>query len=267
MTNIFSFICKRNDYGYLTFFNSFSFSNFDLQIRKTDIAEFLPWIVIPVLFRLFIGTHNLVPTMSMMPTIDIGDIVYVNKLAYLFDSPQRGDIITFDKPTYLVKRVVGIPGDKLSVKDGLVYINGEQLPVVKTRSQKLERGGFESLTSRAFTIPVTETALNGKQYQIFYSHRAKGEQGTEAHKINLAHIMYLANFDEITIPDGKYFAMGDNRMFSSDSRKFGLVDESEIVGRVSTVILNLNAFKAIFKAIFTDEPTDNLFLFKNIAAS
>ena len=267
MTNIFRFICKRNDYGYLTFFNSFSFSNFDFQIRKNDIAELLPWIVIPVLFRLFIGTHNLVPTMSMMPTIDEYDLIYVNKIVYKFKSPVRGDIITFDKDKYLVKRIVGMPGDKLSVKNGLVYINGERLPVVETTSPKLEHGGFESLTRRAFTIPVTETALNGRKYQIFYSHEAKGEPGTEAHTNSLVHIAYLANYDEITIPDGKYFAMGDNRMFSSDSRVFGLVDESEIVGRVSTVILNLTAFKEIFKAIFTDEPTDNLFLLKNIAAS
>ena len=255
MMNILNFICKRNEYGYVTFFNTFSLSRSDFYLSKGDLKTVALWVIIPV------------PTMSMMPTIDEGDIVYVNKLAFLFSSPKRGDIITFDKQTYLVKRIVGIPGDKLSVKAGLVYINGERLPVVKTRSPKLEHGGFGSLTARAEPIPVIETNLDGLSYQIFFSAQAKGDKGSETYIENYATIHYLTEYEEVTIPDGKYFVLGDNRMFSSDSRKFGFVDESEIVGRVSTVIINLNAFKEMVKAILTNEPTDNLFLFKNISAS
>ena len=159
-----------------------------------------------------------------------------------------------------------MPGDKLFVKNGLVFINGKQLPVVRTSSLKLENGGFESLTKRATPIPLKETNPDGRSYSVFYSVEAKGEKGTETYNNNVMRINYLANFEEITIPENKYFVMGDNRMFSADSRVFGLVDESELVGRVSTILLNINAFEEIFIAAFTDAPTDNLFLMKDISS-
>lgn len=260
MMNFFSFICYRDFFGDLVLLNRY-------KIDSTGFLQVCVLIIGMIVVYGFVGKANFVPTMSMMPTIDEGDVVYVNKFVYVFDSPERGDIVTFDKDKYLVKRVVGMPGDKIFVKNGLVFINGKQLPVVRTSSLKLENGGFDSLTKRATPIPLTETTPDGRSYSIFYSTEAKGEKGTEAYNNNVMRINYLANFKEITIPENKYFVMGDNRMFSADSRVFGLVDESEIVGRVSTILFNLNAFAEIFIATFTDVPTDNLFLLKDVTAN
>ena len=259
MMNFFSFICYRDFFGDLIFLNRF-------KIDITDTVKIFVFIIGGSVVFGYVGKPNLVPTMSMMPTIDEGDFVYVNKIAYAFSSPDRGDIVTFNKNKYLVKRIVGMPGDKLRVKDGLVFVNGKQLHVDLTTSIKLENGGFKSLTQKATPIPLTETNPEGRSYTIFYSSEAKGEKGSETYNNNVLQINYLAKFEEITIPENKYFVMGDNRMFSGDSRAFGLVDESEIVGRVSTVLFNLNAITEIFTATFSDAPTDNLFLFKNISA-
>ncbi len=106
MKNILRCICKKNDYGYLTFFNIFSLSGMDSYFVKSYLRALIPSFFI-ALFMIFIGKPNLVPSMSMMPTIDELDFVYVNKIVYEISSPKRGDIITFDKDKYYVKRVIG----------------------------------------------------------------------------------------------------------------------------------------------------------------
>ncbi len=112
------------------------------------------------------------------------------------------------------EHAIGMPGDTLSVKQGLVYINGERLSVAISDSPKLNHGYFETLTVRAAPTPVLETNPDGLQYSIFYSAKAKGEKGSDRYKNNLLRINYWANYEAITIPEGKYFVMGDNRMFS-----------------------------------------------------
>lgn len=91
-------------------------------------------IALAVLIKTFLVDTRAIPTGSMVPTIEVGDKVILWRLAYAFDSqPQRGDIVVFSPPAELneksdlIKRVIGLPGDTLEIKDGYVYINGEQL--------------------------------------------------------------------------------------------------------------------------------------------
>jgi signal peptidase I len=138
-----------------------------------------------LLIKVFLFQAFFIPSESMVPTLEVGDRVLVNKLAYSIGDVERGDIIVFDKPDSLpdtgidefIKRVVGVAGDTLVSRDGVVFVNGE---------------------------PLDESYL---------------PEGTPTDGL-----------DEITIPEGYVFVMGDNRTNSQDSRVFGPVPVDDIVG-------------------------------------
>lgn len=192
---------------------------------------------------------NDVPTGSMQPTIFIGDRIFVNKLAYGFkfpyttwhlakwSGPKRGEVVIFYSPqdgTRLVKRVIGIPGDRIAYRDGFVYLNGEKLPVTPFH-------------------PPADYKLPEDQYKnyLFY----KEQVGDDSHVIALLTntAMYARqdvagnpvpppprNMEERTVPDGHYFVMGDNRDNSNDSRFIGTVPREQILGRANRVIFSLD---------------------------
>ncbi len=180
------------------------------------IREYGMLIVIAILLasfvRAFIGQAYWIPSESMVPTLKVGDRVIVSRISYKIGDPDRGDIVVFQNPgfidrgrrdpisrigrnafellgigqpkeKYYIKRAIGLPGDKLSIHDNAVYING-----IKLREPWLQKD--------------VSTADNG-------------EFGGK----------------EITIPKDQYFMMGDNRDYSADSRVFGLVKRSAMVGR------------------------------------
>lgn len=173
-----------------------------------------------VFFRTAIADWNYVPSTSMEPTIYPGDVLVVNKMAYgpaipftrsrlfSYSQPQRGDIITFF-PSHtdqcLVKRVIGVPGDTLEFRDQAFWINGK--PVLVETADKHYR---EQLPGHSHLLS-TDTSLGKEPLH-----------GT------------------LVIPQGKLFVMGDNRNNSFDSRYWGLVDQSQVVGKVAAVGLNLS---------------------------
>lgn len=201
--------------------------------KKTFFKEariFLLMLLVISSLRSALADWNDVPTGSMKPTIQEGDRVVVNKLAYdlkvpfttyeitKWDDPKRGDIVVFFSPAdgvRLVKRVVGLPGDKVAMKDNVVIINGS--PV--------EMGGV---------------ALYGKTEQgVTYV----GDEilGTKKHKVMLSPMIPAArSFDAITVPPGAYFVLGDNRDNSNDSRYIGFIDRQRIVGRATAVAFSLD---------------------------
>jgi len=178
---------------------------------------------------------NWVPSGSMRPTILEGELVFINKLAYdlkvpfttrhlaEWSSPQRGDIAVFFSPldgTRLVKRVIGLPGDRIALHANRLTINGQ--PVAWHDADN---------TWRNYATPLEKHAATVNNETI----------GTVVHPImQLAGQPARRDLEEIAIPAGKYFMMGDNRDVSFDSRYFGFVPREQIVGRADTVVLSFD---------------------------
>lgn len=167
--------------------------------KKNDVIEWAKAlgiaVLIAVLVRAFIFTNYVVEGESMMPTLQNGNRLIVNKIDYDFGKPHRFDVIIFHatKTADYVKRVIGLPGDTIQYKNDVLYVNGKPVkePYLKPYKSKLPPG--EELTND-FTLKK----LTGKT----------------------------------KVPPGKLWVMGDNRQVSEDSRYFGFVDESKIVGKV-----------------------------------
>lgn len=187
---------------------------------------FIIFILAMSVFRSVIADWNSVPTGSMQPTIVEGDRILVNKMAYDLRlpfshvslwhraDPKRGDIIIFDSEQAdkrLVKRVIGIPGDTLGLNNNRIMLNDR--PVT-----------YRLLENSAMWLNLEEN-LPGMRHRI---------------RIHRDSIPYYANFNELTVPEGYYLVLGDNRDRSADSRMIGLVPRNEIVGRSKRVILSLN---------------------------
>lgn len=103
------------------------------EFIKETVSIVVIAFILAMILRTFVIEGRIIPTGSMLPTIQLGNRVMVNKFIYYFKEPQRGDIIVFDPPDILnsnldyIKRVIGLPGDTVEVKNGQVYINGHQL--------------------------------------------------------------------------------------------------------------------------------------------
>jgi signal peptidase I len=171
----------------------------------------------------------------MKPTILEGDRILANKLAYdlkvpytnlhiaSWDDPKRGDIVVFNSPKdgkCLVKRVVGIPGDIVAMRNNQLSINGEVL-----RYDPFDLEGLEPSTSSSDSIQkIYIEDLNGHKYKAMVMLSQPSIQ----------------SFAPVTVPEGHYFMMGDNRDNSADSRYFGFVDRKEILGRATAIVISLD---------------------------
>ena len=183
-------------------------------------------------FRSAVADWNDVPTGSMKPTILEGDRIFVNKLAYdlkvpftryrvaAWGDPERGDIVVLDSPRdekRLVKRVIGLPGDRIALYSNRLMINGEAVPY--------------------------ETA-SGTHFQEWWeggSHLFVEALGEAHHAVQFdPNVGFYSNFSEVVVPRGKYFVMGDNRDQSLDSRVFGFVERGRILGRAQAVVASLD---------------------------
>jgi signal peptidase I len=191
-----------------------------------DNGAFIVFLLLMFVFRSVIADWNSVPTGSMKPTILEGDRILVNKMAYdirvpfthisLFKlaNPERGDVIIFDSKVSdkrLVKRVIGVPGDTISMMNNRLTLNGKSLP-------------YHIKQSYQDQMDVVEN-LKGINHEIRLHLRANPS---------------YSSFDPITVPDNFYLVLGDNRDNSADSRVIGLVPRSEIVGRSREVVMSLN---------------------------
>lgn len=192
------------------------------------------FMVLMVLFRSSVADWYVVPTGSMKPNILEGDRVFVNKMAYdlrvpfthlslqALHQPKRGEIIVLDSPAEpkrLIKRVIGIPGDVIALRDNRLYVNGRFAAYRPQPSQPIA----EVWSDETSKLVIKEQTLQ-KSYPI-----AIESPSTVA-----------ANFGPVKVPAGQYFVMGDNRDNSGDSRYFGFVPRDHILGRASHVVLSLN---------------------------
>jgi signal peptidase I len=155
-----------------------------------------------------------IPTVSMSPSLNAGDYLLVSKFAYNAHDPQRGDIIVFHVPALgdgaYVKRIVGLPGERIQMRNGIVFING--VPAQQRRvADFLETDDFGAVQH----VPQFAETLPGGRIDLIL------DRGASA----------FDNTDEVAVPPGSYFVLGDNRDNSDDSRGTeGFVARAQIVG-------------------------------------
>lgn len=205
-----------------------------LHIIRNNVL-FFTLIIAIVAFRSSIADWNTIPSESMLPNLQVGDRVYVNKLAYdlrlpltgislvHFDTPKMGDVVVFDSEKAgkkLIKRVIGLPGDKIALRQNQLWVNGES-------------AHYESLALKqssehpALTDSLFHESL--REHQSLIRIEARGVATP------------YASFGPIQVPPGHIFVMGDNRQNSADSRVYGFVPQQEIRGRATHVILSLDS--------------------------
>lgn len=184
--------------------------------------SFFPIILLVLVIRSFIAEPFRIPSASMLPTLHIGDFILVNKFSYgirlpvinskIVDTgePERGDVVVFRFPQNphvdYIKRVIGLPGDRVGYFDKTIYINGEPVP----QQPKIKTADLNGVPDR---IELRHEQLGDVEHDILHDPKRRLIEG------------------ETVVPPGHYFVMGDNRDNSNDSRFWGTVPEQNLVGK------------------------------------
>lgn len=211
-------------------------------------AGLFPVILLVFVVRSFVVEPFRIPSGSMLPTLESGDFIAVNKYEYGIrfpvinkkitegSKPKAGDVIVFDHPlnpgTDLIKRIVGLPGDHVSYRGKKLFINGTEQP----------QAGSGDYIDRELMLTYEEKTetLAGVEHRILLDSRAP--DATSPLSPATTHpgaIEYTDEGFETTVPEGHYFVMGDNRDNSDDGRYWGFVPEENIVGRAFFIWLNI----------------------------
>ena len=232
-----------------------------LKKLALDIWDFIKVVVIAValaaIIRGYLVEPYRIPSGSMMPTLLVGDFLFVNKMAYNTkvpftdtylrqSAPKRGDIVVFKQanselpgsffgfgPTYLIKRVVALPGDKVAYINKKLYVNN--------------------------AIPQLEK-IDDYTYETTYGHTIKAERWVQQtagfkHDILLTPAAIGQNVAAQTVPEGRYVVMGDNRDNSKDARywqypRWGFVSQEDLMGRAEVVLFSLKGFNLNWHRFF-----------------
>lgn len=229
-----------------------------MQKKKTggllDTLKTVFWaIVIALMVRTFAFEPFNIPSGSMIPTLLVGDYLFVSKFSYgyskhsmpfslpvipgrvLESEPERGDVVVFKLPSDTtqdyIKRVIGLPGDTVQVTDGRLYINNKLIERERIEDYILTDG-----SGRSAAVPqYIETLPNGRVHRIL---ELFGDQGPSD------------NTEAFTVPEGHYFMMGDNRDNSADSRafpsRFRFVPIENLVGRAEFLFYSKDSSQPIY---------------------
>lgn len=182
-----------------------------------------------------------IPSGSMIPTLNIGDFILVNKFSYgfkvpysdmytdpiyvtQFESPKRYDVVVFKYPPEpginFIKRVIGLPGDEIEMINKVVYLNGQQV------NATADSGPATSVFAKSFDdIQVNFYKFKNDQVDFYFQNSVKETQADTIPKFK--------------VPEGHYFVMGDNRDFSADSRYWGFVPKENIKGKALLVWMSM----------------------------
>ncbi len=211
-------------------------TNTEQELKLPLVVEyaksFFPVFLIVLILRSFIVEPFKIPSASMMPTLLIGDFILVNKFEYGLrlpvlhtkfienETPARGDIVVFrypeDPSIPFIKRIVGVPGDKIEYKDKILYVNGERVEQVDNGRYHARGAGIsmDGISLRSELLPEEVT-----------------------HDILVDDERMSQNVTAI-VPDGHYFVLGDNRDNSKDSRFWGFVPDSNLMGKAFMIWMN-----------------------------
>lgn len=212
----------------LLWFAKYRTSEADEPIVVEYSKSFFPVLLLVLVLRSFLVEPFQIPSGSMLPTLQVGDFILVNKFAYgirlpvvdykIIDvgNPKRGDVMVFRYPVNpkvnYIKRVIGLPGDKITYKNKILYVNG---------------------------VKANQTFVSEKWFP--HSELLREQLGDVSHSV-YHDVASPATDVEVVVPANKYFMMGDNRDNSSDSRVWGFVPETNIVGKAFAVWLHWDTF-------------------------
>lgn len=205
-----------------------------LEINQESVPveyakSFFPILLLVLIMRSFLFEPFQIPSGSMIPTLQVGDFIVVNKYAYglrlpvigtkIMDigEPKRGDVMVFippHDPNYFIKRVVGLPGDHVRYEDKVIYINGEAV----------EQKFVAFLRRRIPAVIYLEEQLGEVKHDIYTAPTPRYMDSE-----------YWMQPEGRIVPEGYYYMMGDNRDNSDDSRRWGPVPEENIVGKAVAI--------------------------------
>ncbi|MCL7944294.1 signal peptidase I [Marinobacter sp. ATCH36] len=193
--------------------------------------SFFPVLAVVLVLRSFLVEPFQIPSGSMLPTLEVGDFILVNKFAYGLrlpvagtkilevDDPERGDVIVFRYPedgsTNYIKRVVGMPGDRVRYQDRELFINGEKVD--------------SRFVARLPPVELKREQLGDVEHDIFLTLGRTGRSGE----------------GEWLVPEGEYFVMGDNRDNSNDSRYWGTVPDELVVGKAFAIWMHWQSLTSL----------------------
>ncbi|HZV66205.1 MAG TPA: signal peptidase I [Telluria sp.] len=217
-------------------------------------GSFFPVIALVFFLRSFLYEPFKIPSSSMVPTLLVGDLILVNKFTYgirlpvlnkkIIDvgDPQRGDVMVFKYPKDMsqdyIKRVIGVPGDKITYENKRLTVNGQAVDYtpmddyLEDESLKYDKQFMEKLPN----VPHRILVRDGKRAV---------DLATVDNFPNRDACVYAYEKFTCTVPEGNYFMMGDNRDNSADSRYWGFVPNQNIVGKAFFVWMNLGNLKRI----------------------
>ena len=215
-------------------------------VHEITIFDFMkslfPVLLIVFLIRAFLFSPYVVPSGSLEPTVVPGDFLLVSKFSYglrlpvwhttimQFENPKRGDIVVFHWPVnpnvYLIKRVIGLPGDRISYINRVLTINGKKMPQTFIADSL-----YGDANDTKWSVMKMQENLGGTKHFIYL---CKSDDMTCPGHTSL-------NFHNLVVPKGEYFMMGDNRDDSDDSRYWGFVPETDLVGKADFIWLSWNS--------------------------
>lgn len=230
--------------------------------KKGVVREYLEALLTAVLLAFFIRSFVIepfkIPSKSMVPTLLVGDHIFVNKFVYglripltkkwliHFSEPKYGDVIVFiypqDEKLDFIKRVIGLPGDAIRLHDGVLYVNDVIVTV-----QDIPVLGIDPHNNRQLVVSPAEAADIPRSFRAL-----PFSQGFEEYKVGMENLIgydhfiqrsrLMPNNDEIdlVVPPDHYFVMGDNRDQSADSRVWGFVPRENLKGRAMFIWLSLD---------------------------
>lgn len=181
--------------------------------------------LIVLVLRSFVVEPYRIPSGSMLPGLQIGDLILVNKFAYALrwpvwhnaiihtGTPERGDVVVLQYPVNphadFIKRIIGLPGDRITYLNRKLYVNGKPVPVTYLSSL------IEPVNSTSALTDLSKETLGSKQFQIY----------------TMPSSQQNVDFSDVVVPAGEYFVMGDNRDNSDDTRYWGFVPADALIGK------------------------------------
>ena len=232
------------------------------KIRKNLISLF--YAILAALFiRSFFFEPFSIPSGSMYPNLKVGDYLFVSKYSYgfskhslpfsipvisgrlFYNKPKRGDIVVFKTPednkTDYIKRVIGLPGDTIKIKNNIIFANGKSIKIKKIGEEKY----------KFFDVELIRETLDDNTYYDVYEFKKS------------VTFLNTNDYEEIIIPKDHFFVLGDNRDNSQDSRFIGLIPKNNLVGRAEVVCVSFDTEIGSFLKIWTWFPAlrkDRLFI-------